>query len=550
MKRLDLLISCIIFTAVGGVAGWISSEQTHEDQAAHAHGADPAAGAVRGEPATPILSRTTLTNLGVEVGQITPRTFRRTKNVPARIVDRPTNSVPVFAPVGGRVITVEVAPGTVVDADGVLLTIIRDPIPRPVLTLTEDFLKPAEEIHEAVVSLRMGLEEISILQAELDRVTAFTGTTGSSDVPIIPRKTAIDLRYQLLRARKAHELAEHELEKHGFTRTQIEKIGKGHPLPTLGVDNWKRSLQRNGLWPESADKLHAALPTDLQSMPWALATVGELAAGGLISKELLDWFTSIPHDCEHFLDIGSLLQRGHSVDDIRALHALGALDPVVKVKAPSSAPDWDVTSLDVRRGAHVERGQQLLTLHAPRSMHLETEPVGSDKSEVLKALAGGVSCEAHPLVEGSGPVLKDLRLAFVTGRAGTAGTVAVAIVTNSPLSVAPPAGEAPRHRSWHLRAGLRYMLRIPVEEFTNVFVLPADAITTDGAREVVFVRKGLRFEPIEVELIHRDDRVAVIPINDRTRLTIDHHVAISGAYPLALTMKGRDRATSAHGHPH
>ena len=51
--------------------------------------------------------------------------------------------------------------------------------------------------------------------------------------------------------------------------------------------------------------------------------------------------------------------------------------------------DFDVGALDVRVGAHVARGARLLSLVDARAVRLRAEPVGSEKVDLVKALAAG-----------------------------------------------------------------------------------------------------------------------------------------------------------------
>jgi len=255
MKRWDLLVFCVVFTVIGGAGGWFASQQRSGTGDAGAGGGAeaPVAAAAR-----PELTPQTLSNLGVSVGRIAPQTWVRTRDVPAVIERTPLSERPVFAPIGGRIGELHVEPGMVVAAGDPLLTLIRDPIPRPVLVLTEEILKPAkEEIHQAVVEMRKTSQEIAIVETELERISQYTGKVGGEDLPILPRQTAIDLRYALLRAQKASEQASLELQKHGYTEEQITAMEQGGPIPNLGEDSWKRALQRNGLWPKTAEDLLA-----------------------------------------------------------------------------------------------------------------------------------------------------------------------------------------------------------------------------------------------------------------------------------------------------
>jgi multidrug efflux pump subunit AcrA (membrane-fusion protein) len=546
-KRWDILLFCVIFTALGAIGGWLSGRQAGNAVSANAH--EESAAAANSSPALP---PATLKNLGVAVGEAKISTFTRYRSIPAVLQRTSSSTQPLFAPFGGRVAEVMVDIGMVVKPDDVIMTLVRDPIPRPTLTLTEEILKPAKEsIHGTVADLRKSQEEIRITEAELRRVEQYTGKVGAEEIPILPRQVAIDLKYQLLRATKAAELAELELIKHGLTEEQIAGIATGGPIPDMTEDSWKRALKRNGLWPSGADKLYSALTEKHRPLPWVIATIGELSASGLNTPELVEWLTAEPEASDHFLQIGSLLQRGHSVTDLRRLHAQNAFESIIRVMVPKGAPDWIVDETQLRPGAQVEAGTTLLTLLNPRVMYLRIAPIGSENGDALRALANNSLCEARPLDEGSGPNLSDVRLSFATGMPGAlGGTTILAEVKNSHLT--DTTDEAGRvYRSWQLREGIKYMVRIPTSTLENVFVLPTGAVAVDGPHKVVFIQDGPTFRDVQVEIAYQDEEVAVIQAGKDTALFPGDPVVTSGAFSLGIALKSGAAKADAHaGHQH
>ncbi|MCA9323246.1 MAG: hypothetical protein KDB53_21090 [Planctomycetes bacterium] len=546
LKRLDILVYALIFSALGAAGGFVAARQgAGASDADDDHG--EAAGVAIG------FSTQTLRNLGVTTGRTELTDFTKYRSIPAVIERTPFNEQPVFAPIGGRILDIRVQPGIVVSSGATLITMVRDPIGRPKLTLTEGVIKPArEEIHEAVVELRRTRAELEILDTEMDRVNKFTGNVGGDDLPILPRQTIIDLQYNVLRTQKALDQSRLELTKHGFTDEQIESIAEGNAIPNLGQDNWMRALIANGLWTESARRLFDALPEQLQKERWTIATVGELAAAGLVRPELVSWLESLGDGLTNFLEIGSLLQQGYSVADLRILQGMNALDPIVQVKAPMSAGvlDWDIERLHVKPGARVAAGDQLLTLLNPREMYLRTNPVGAEKADILRSLAIGSTCEARPLVGDSGPELTDLTIDFITSDPGSTGTSAYARVMNEEITTKTRVDGA-RYRSWQLRSGLKYLIRIPMKVFERVVVVPSDAIAEDGAKRVVFLPDGDTFRPIEVEIAYQDDRVAVIALNEATKIVPGDVIVTHGAYALGLALRSNTTAVDPHaGHNH
>jgi membrane fusion protein, heavy metal efflux system len=66
---------------------------------------------------------------------------------------------------------------------------------------------------------------------------------------------------------------------------------------------------------------------------------------------------------------------------------------------------------------------------------------------------------------------------------------------------------------WRFRPGQRVRVNIPVEELTNVFVLPSDAVVEEGADVFVFTQNVNTFQRIPVHLVLRNRDEAVIANN-------------------------------------
>lgn len=539
-----LVVFALIFTLGGIAAGWFGARQK-EAPSGHGSGGEPE----HASHAPPQLPPQTLKNLGVEIRGVQPGTYIRTRSVPAVVVETPWTSRPAYAPMGGVVQAIHVEPGMRVKAGQVLVTLIRDPIERAELRLTGEILKPAgETIHESVAKLLETQGEIKILEAELKRVAAFSGGDGAAEPVVLPKAKALELQYNLERARQTLASAQHELERHGYKDAQIDAVLQGGHLPGVNENNWKSILVNNGLWPASAEQLYASLPADVRSRPWAIATIGELAAGGLDSGELTEWLKAAPAAGASFLELGALLQKGHAVANLKRLYALGAFQRVMEVCAPADAEDFDVAEVLVKPGAHAEAGAALIELLNPRSLYLRTQPVGAEASDVLQAVAEGRACNAEPLIAGAGPSLKDLQLSFL-GHSDAGGTVGYASLKNEVLSERQNE-RGMGYRTWKLRSGLKYQLQVQTQKLEKVYVLPADGIAEEGVNKVVFVQSGATFEPRRVELLHLDDETAVIAINKDTTLFPGDQVAVRGAFQLGIALKSGGEQAADHGHSH
>ena len=63
---------------------------------------------------------------------------------------------------------------------------------------------------------------------------------------------------------------------------------------------------------------------------------------------------------------------------------------------------------------------------------------------------------------------------------------------------------------WRFRPGQRVRIQIPVKEMKNVFVIPIEAVVSEGPENFVFQQNGELFNRIEVHVVHRDRESAVI----------------------------------------
>ncbi|MCZ7648059.1 MAG: hypothetical protein M5U26_22830 [Planctomycetota bacterium] len=548
------LILAAAFAAIGLAGGWIAARQT---QSAGGHGGHEAGegGDEHGHgghaPAVPVLSEQARLNLGLKVAEADTEDYWKRQPVQAVVADSPRSLQPIFAPIGGRVTELNALPGAVVPAGGVVVTLIREPLPRPKLILTDPILKPAnEDFHGAVGEMRRAARGLELLNAELERVQKFVETGTQDGLPILPRKNVIDLRYEIARGEMEVQNAEQELRRHGVTDAQLAELAKGRAAAVLGQQVWRQALQQNGLWPAAAEALYAALPAEAQALPWSVAAVGELAAAGIPLADLTVWLKAEPAAAAHFIEIAGLLQEGHALTAVKALHAVGGLEEVVRISAPApdGVPDWDVLALDAKPGQQVERGQVLGTLANPRELQLRAEPVGGEVAAVLAAASQGGEIEAVPLLKDTGPHLKGLKLAYVTSDPDGHGTLAVLGVPNEALET--QAGTKPEGRTWRLRPGLRYTLRVPVEKFGEAFVLPSDAVTDDGPDKVVFIEDGGGFKPAKVVVLHRDHETVVLD-SRFSELFPGDRVVTRGAFGLGVALKAGSGGIDPHaGHNH
>ena len=539
LRNLGLIFFCCMLTVVGLVGGWFAGRSGATGANAESEPEGVAA-------ADQQLDERTLANLGVRIAPAERTTFTRFRSVQAVVEDRPQNVQPVVAPLGGIVTKVEVETGGAAKGGDTLIILARDPIPRPKPELTADILTPiSEEVHAGVSALRMALGELKIADGNLARVRRIAGDRPNGGVSIL-RKSEIEYENQRARVLVALTGARSELERHGLTAEEIASIEAGGRAPRH-PHLWEHALRRQGLWLKEADAIRAALPEAQRALPWCVAAIGELSAAGLASNELVGALSTDERFRTHFAEVSSLLLTGMPLATVRLLSQVGALEEKMVLRAPPGVEQWDVQAMLVRPGQRVEAGQVLLQLHDARRMWLRVEPVGAEIGHVVRALSEGSMLLAVPLIGDSGPVLTDLHLTRLVTNAQSSerGGLAYADVVNTrlcPVDCGPAC-------SWSLRVGLRYVLRVPIEDLPGRFVLPVGAVTSKGPERIVLIRDGAGFRPQPVRIDYEDDEVTVI--RDDGGIFEDDPVVMSGAFALSLALELESGPVDPHaGHSH
>jgi multidrug efflux pump subunit AcrA (membrane-fusion protein) len=537
LRALGFGLTVAAVLAVGLASGWLAASQKAEAPGGHAHGESEggSAGVARLDPRT-------LKNLGVVVEEARPRDFAESREVPGEIALPPGAVRPVHAPVAGRVVRVLVAPGRKVAAGEPVAEVLRDPFPRPTLSLTDPVLKATTEHYHALVGdLRAARQALDIAREELARVRAAlaSGT---------PSKVEIDLAYDERRAQRRLETLRIEAGAHGLADEEVSAIEAGGPTPPLPLP--RRVLHDYHLWPPEAEAVLALLPPEARESPYAQAVVAELAGGGALTEELRRALSDCPRCAGSFLEVAGLLQAGLTVPALRALDAAGGLEATVPVRAPEGAPDWDLSALLVQPGARVESGDAVAEVTDARRVLVVLRPAGRDLPAVAGALESGAAVVGIPLVPGSGPVIPPTPLArFEAGEEGDPHGRAVVEVEN-PVLAESDGPDGRRQRSWRLRPGLRYLVLVPQEVYRDAFVLPADAVVLRGADRIAMVELGNGFRRVPVTLLHEDAQHAVVA-NDGAIFPGDK-VVVRGAFALSLALEAAagGGAAADHGHAH
>ncbi len=529
------MISGFALVGVGVVGGWFA--------AAHDHGSeDPA----QADAAHESLSSQTLQNLGVAASAAKLGTFMRTQDVQAIVEDAPLNLRPIVIPFGGIVEAVERQPGDLVKRGGMIMRVVRDAFPRPALVLTGDVLTPvSEDLHRVFTELRLAKSRLDIALQELARIKDLNTVAGGEGFPLVSRQKEIEAGYEVIRSEHLLEAARTTLEHHGCTDAEVKKIEDGGH-PPRNRDLWRRALAHHGLFGELEIALEKLLPETVRKLPWTVAVIGELAASGLVTESLIEAVRAEDPIRLRFVEVAGLLLRGDTVTHVLALASGGYLDSVMTVRAPTGASDWDLQAINVRVGQRVEAGTTVAVLHNARKMWLRIEAVGEETGYVLDALRNATELSAEPLVRRTGPSLDGLcidRMLTVSAE-GHRGTGAIVVCDNQPVS-----GGGDKKRTWSLREGLRYVVRIPTVKYEEVFVLTRSAVTESGPDRVIYSYdpEHKDYDKNKVRVLYEDDRTIIVA-NDGV-IKVGDRIVTKGAFALRMALEA-DAGAAGHGHSH
>ena len=359
----------------------------------------------------------------------------------------------------------------------------------------------------------------------------------------MPRQTLVDLQYQETRAKKEVDLLRARLRLHGMSDADLEALAAGEAVK-LDDQRWQASLRANGLWSDAAEALYKSLPEANRNLPWNVAAIGELGALGLLTPELQAWAESTPDLGAHLTFVAGLMQAGHSLEDVKSLHALGALNDLVDLQAPAGPSQWTVQSLAVRPGERVAAGDELLTLVDPSSLYLKIKPAGRELTALQRVIKSGLPVAARPLVKNAGLSYRDLKISHLQSEGVDMHPVAYVSISNSVLAASED------HVSWAVQPGTRYVVELPVQRLDNVWVLPSEAVAEDGADRVVFVENGDTFTATKVIVLFQDDQVAVL--SPASGLFPGDPVVTRNAFGLSLALNsgGSSEVDPHAGHSH
>ena len=200
------------------------------------------------------------------------------------------------------------------------------------------------------------------------------------------------------------------------------------------------------------------------------------------------------------------------------------------------AAPFIVENLNVQTGEAVTAGQTLCSLADFSTLHIEGLAFEQDADELVAAANDGRELFAIP--EHNAPdrqIVGGLRIEHVANQVDRESR-ALHFHTELPNTIVRDVQREGRHFiTWRFKPGQRMQLRVPVEVWENVILLPVNAVAQEGAESYVFVENGDKFVRRPVHVRYRDQLNAVIAYDGA--LFPGTTVAMNGAHQLQLALK-------------
>ena len=202
----------------------------------------------------------------------------------------------------------------------------------------------------------------------------------------------------------------------------------------------------------------------------------------------------------------------------------------------TSGPIFEVQELKVNLGDPVQSGQTVFLLADHQTLYIEGRAFKQEAKALARAAKEDWPVRAEFVEESRGqwPDLGPLTIHHLANAVDPVSRT-FAFYLSLPNQADSYTKDGRIYLNWRFRPGQRVRLRVPVERWDAVFVLPTEAVVRDGAEAYVFRRNGDFFERRVVTLLHEDSTEVVL--KDDGALTPRQHVVMSGAAALNRALK-------------
>ena len=212
-------------------------------------------------------------------------------------------------------------------------------------------------------------------------------------------------------------------------------------------------------------------------------------------------------------------------------------------EAADSGTPLIMQELSIHKGHAVMAGESLCVLADYEELYIEGLAFEQDAAELTSAAQRGWTATA--IFEGPGGsdrLLEGLEFAYFSNEV-TPESRTLPFFVQLPNEILPGINHAAAQEldskfvAWRYRLGQRLQLVVPVEEWEDQIVLPAEAVADAGVESYVFVENGDHFNRVAVHVTHRDGRSVVIEYDGS--LFPGDVVAMRGAHQLQIALKNQ-----------
>ncbi len=236
-----------------------------------------------------------------------------------------------------------------------------------------------------------------------------------------------------------------------------------------------------------------------------------------------------------------------STIDVVAPPAIKLAESESRIQLASFQPDddetttfaYEVQQLNAGLGQQVQAGQLLSTLSDHSALYIEGHAFKREAPYLERAAqnAWPIEVEFAEDMEDHWPTLQQaFEIRYLSNSIDTASRTFDFFV---PLSNQARAYEKNNETFvvWRFRPGQRVRLHVPVEELTDVIVLPSAGIVREGPEAYVFQQNGDLFNRLSVQILH-EDRLNTVIANDGT-ITPGLYLAQGAAASLNRVLKAQ-----------
>lgn len=204
---------------------------------------------------------------------------------------------------------------------------------------------------------------------------------------------------------------------------------------------------------------------------------------------------------------------------------------------------YHVQSLAVQIGQQVEAGETLCVLADHCELYIEGTAFEADIPYLRHALETNTTIDAYvsasPREEST---VRGLKLLYLSDQVDVQSRATHFYVQLPNEIVLDRREGGHRFVQWRFIPGQRMELLLPVEQWSDRLVVPAEALVQEGAEYYVYRQSGDQFQRVPVHVEHRDAKSAVIA-NDGS-IFPGEVIAAHGAFQIHLALKNRSGSSS------